>query len=142
MNDYKLFIDTGAWIALIFSKDQYHHAAVRYYKSIMPAVQRVTSNFIIAETYTWLRYKTGVKQAAQFISIINRATANGSLLIMMEDVKLHLSAQQLLNQYADQTMSYTDALSIAMMKRDNIAQVFGFDHHFSMAGFELVPNSR
>jgi len=33
----------------------------------------------------------------------------------------------------------TDCLSFALMRREGIGAVFGFDHHFERAGFEMWP---
>lgn len=139
MSDNTIFIDTGAWIALLSTNDQHHDAAVNFYKSLKHTIRRTTSNFIIAETYTWLRYKAGFKHAATFLSTINKAKDNESLRIILDDTHIHLSAEQLLKQYSDQKLSYVDALSIAMMKENQINLVFCFDHHFSLAGLERVP---
>jgi len=43
-------------------------------------------------------------------------------------------------KYADQKVSFTDCISFAMMKRLQIKQVFTFDYHFSLAGFDVFPS--
>ena len=48
-------------------------------------------------------------------------------------------AEQLLRDFPDQRLSYVDAVSMAMMKKKQMSKVFGFDHHFYMMDFELVP---
>jgi len=39
----------------------------------------------------------------------------------------------------NQKLSCTDSLSLALMRREGLETVFGFDHHFTLAGFELWP---
>jgi predicted nucleic acid-binding protein len=41
--------------------------------------------------------------------------------------------------FGDQAVSFTDALSFAVMRRMRIERAFSFDRHFALAGFELWP---
>ena len=38
--------------------------------------------------------------------------------------------------FSDQKLSCTDSPSFALMRREGLETVFGFDHHFTLAGFE------
>ena len=40
-----------------------------------------------------------------------------------------------------QKLTFTDALSFALMRRLRIEQVFTFDHHFIVAGFHRWPSA-
>jgi predicted nucleic acid-binding protein len=44
-----------------------------------------------------------------------------------------------LEKFADQKLSFTDCLSFSLMRREGIPAVFGFDHHFALAGYDLWP---
>jgi hypothetical protein len=44
-----------------------------------------------------------------------------------------------LEKFSDQKLSFTDCLSFSLMRREGIPSVFGFDHHFALAGYELWP---
>lgn len=46
---------------------------------------------------------------------------------------------RLMRKFADHAVSYTDCLSFALMRREHIKDVFGFDRHFVDAGFRLRP---
>lgn len=53
----KLFIDTGAWIALNNKKDVYHKDAVYANKNFLDNNYfYVTSDYVLDETYTLRRY--------------------------------------------------------------------------------------
>lgn len=54
-NLYRLFIDTGAFIAMIDERDPLHQEAQAFYTSIRKRVTLITSLLVISETYTWLR---------------------------------------------------------------------------------------
>ena len=71
---YKVFIDSGAFIALIDERDPLHKASQAFYKSLTKrAIPLITSLMVISETYTWLRYHVGYDSAVRFIGIIERS---------------------------------------------------------------------
>lgn len=136
----KLFIDTGAWIALLDAGDQFHRQASSFYKMLNMSVQRVTSSHVAAETYTWLRYRAGAAHAATFLNVVKQARTTGSLTVIRDDEELLDQAEQVLLAFQDQKLSYADALSMTIMKKEKIARVFGFDRHFQLMKFEVVPD--
>ncbi|MBW8348452.1 PIN domain-containing protein [Bacillus sp. IITD106] len=140
MKQDKLFIDTGAWIALIERKDQFHARATNFLKSLDSSVKRVSSSYVIAETYTWFRYRVGFSYAKQFLEIMERSQQNGTIKIILGDQDTLQLAEQLLKDFPDQKLSYVDAVSMAIMKIEQIDKVFGFDHHFYLLNFEVVPS--
>ncbi|MFS0647309.1 hypothetical protein [Siminovitchia sp. 179-K 8D1 HS] len=48
-------------------------------------------------------------------------------------------AEQLLKDFPDQNLSYVDAVSMAIMKTEQIQKVFGFNRHFYLLKLEIVP---
>jgi predicted nucleic acid-binding protein len=141
MRREKLFIDTGGWIALIDSGDRFHKQAKAFYLSLDPSVQRVSSSHVIGETYTWLRYKVGFPVASKFLFIIRQAKLNDRLTIIHDSADLLERTEQLLDDYQDQKLSYVDASSMATMRNEAITKVFGFDHHFYIMKFEVLPQT-
>lgn len=141
MRKNKLFIDTGAWIALLDSKDRFHKQAVGFYQNLDPSIQRVSSSHVIAETYTWLRYKTGFLFASRFLNVVQQARSSNVLTVITDSQDVLELAEQLLMDFQDQKLSYVDALSMAIMKKEGITNVFGFDHHFYLMKFEVSPGT-
>ena len=139
MKGLVLFVDTGAWIALMNSNDQYHVLAAKYYRLLEPHIKLVTSSHVISETYTWLCYKAGFPSASAYITVTRQAVLHSRLSIIHDHPDMLELAEQLLTDFSDQKVSYTDAISMAIMKTKNMKQVFGFDRHFQLMGFELVP---
>ncbi|GGK08681.1 hypothetical protein GCM10007063_33870 [Lentibacillus kapialis] len=135
----KLFIDTGAWIAVIVETDHFHNKARSYLESLDLSMKRFTSSYVIAETYTWLRYREGFQYADNFLGIINRSKSSGFLDVMIGERDTLELSEQLLRDFPDQRLSYVDAVSMAMMNKEQISKVFGFDHHFYLVDFEVVP---
>ena len=62
-----IFVDSSAFIALEAQDDQYHAVARRYQMSLVSQpVRFVTTNFVLDETYTWLRRRASHAQAVAF----------------------------------------------------------------------------
>ncbi|MQL50976.1 hypothetical protein GFC01_01565 [Desulfofundulus thermobenzoicus] len=70
---YKLFIDTGAFIALVDEHDPLHQASQAFYTSLSKRTNVITSLMVVSEAYTWLRYHAGYHLATRFLDIIDRS---------------------------------------------------------------------
>jgi predicted nucleic acid-binding protein len=60
------------------------------------------------------------------------------LTILRPDHDDELAALVLFEKFADQGVSFTDAISFALMRKSRLRKVFSFDHHFALAGFERL----
>lgn len=132
----ELFVDTSAWIALADKNDNWHPLAPKVYPELVRAYgQFVTTNLIVAETHIALRERIGFVGAMGFI--VNLRTSARLVRVLSND-ELERQAEAILEQYDDQDISYTDAVSFAVMKQRSIKDVFTYDHHFRALGFHLV----
>lgn len=130
-----IFVDTGAWFALVDATDKYHKQAIAIQgKLLLHPVRWITTNFVIGETYTLLHRTIGFGTATQFIRTIRSWERLDCLTVPYE---IELEAEKILNKYADQPFSYVDAVSFAVMRQKGIIEAFAFDRHFSIAGFTL-----
>lgn len=132
-----VFVDTGAFIALQDGSDQHHAAACRY-QAALAAARRplVTSNYVLDETYTWLRMSLGHRVAVDFGQ---RVGASRVLSVVRISSELEAQAWQIFCQYDDKTFSFTDCTSFALMRQYDLSTAFAFDHHFEQFGFSLEP---
>lgn len=135
----KIFIDSGGFIALTYKDDQEHKKAVQYYTSIKDRATFYTTNLVVAETYTWLRYHTSHSAAVKFLDVIKESTECKELVVIQVNVAIEEKARELLRKYADQVFSYTDATSFIVLDLLSIEEVFGFDSHFLIFGKNLHP---
>lgn len=135
----KIFVDTGAFIALGWQGDQHHQAAVEFYRKYRDSWQMYTSNYIIAETYTWLRYHAPARNAFIFLKTIEKLQSESRLVVIYAGQEIEKKAKQLLYKYRDLTLSYPDAVTGAIVVNQKIFQVFGFDEHLSVFGSTLLP---
>jgi uncharacterized protein len=132
-----IFIDSGALIARFVERDQYCIQSLAVWRDLQEKRRRcLTSNFVLSEAFTLLARRTTYQFAA------NRARGLYSskiLEILRPSEEDELAALQYFEKYADQNVSFTDCVSFALMKRHGIRDVFTFDRHFTLAGFNSRP---
>jgi predicted nucleic acid-binding protein len=134
-----IFVDTGAFVGRHLAKDQHHHAASRVWAEIGRSGERcVTSNFVIDEAVTLIGRRAGHRFAAD---VIRRLYTSRALELIRPDAEAELAALSSYETYHDQDVSFTDCISFVLMERRKLRRVFTFDHHFRIAGFEVVPGS-
>jgi predicted nucleic acid-binding protein len=130
------FVDTSAWYALTDADDDKHGQAVRLLERLLGQRRMLlTTNHVVAETYTLLRSRLGFPLAGRFLRT-TRNSAYTQRIVVSESWEE--AAEDLLRRYADQDFSYADATSFVTMQRLGIQDAFAFDHHFLILGFTLV----
>ncbi len=134
-----LFVDTGALVARVLKRDQHHRTSQEAWASLAQIdVKLFGSEHVLDEAITLLTRQAGAAYACRW-------------------ARDHLASQQIewlntvpddwheglrwLDKFADQRPSFTDCLSFALMRREGLSTVFGFDQHFVLAGFERWPES-
>ncbi len=136
----KVFIGSGGWLSVLIQTDQHHAVGSAYYQQLLAnRVYLFTTDFILDETITRLRYDVGHTIASQFITLIRQAVSQRVLHIWRIDEATWEEAEKIFLQYADVRLSFTDCTSFATLNRHPVDEVFGFDRHFTMMGFILKP---
>src|SRR6266850_3019937 len=127
-----LFVDTGAFVARILSRDQHHKASRRAWQTLEDIdVRLYSSEHVLDEAITLLTRQAGAEYAADW---------GRDHLASREIEWLHATAEdwheslRWLEKFADQRVSSTDCLSFTLMRKQGLDVVFGFDHHFERAG--------
>ena len=132
-----IFIDTGAFLGRHLSHDRYPRRATDFWEMLRSDNERCfTTNFVLDETFTLLGRRAG------YDFVIQRAKnmyASKSLVIFRPDQNDELKALTYFSKYPDQNVSFTDCISLVLMRREKIHRVFSFDRHFDLAGFQLFP---
>ena len=95
-----------------------------------------TSIHVLDETITLLGRWAGHAFAAQRARAV---FASRSLRILRPSEDDEIQALADFERFADQQVSYTDALSFVLMRRLGLREAFAFDRHFLLAGFTLWP---
>jgi len=135
----RLFIDTAGFIALIWDGDSRHREAATFYRETANR-PKVTTNLVVSETFSRLRYAASHSTAMRFLKIIHAARAAGQLQLIWSDEVLERKAETFLEGFADQDLSYVDAVSFAVIKAEGIKDAFTFDRHFYLIGCNVLPD--
>ena len=135
-----VFVDTGAWIALLNASERLHPKARETYASFsIQGTRLATSSDVLDETTTRLRYDAGLKAALAFRDAVESAEKRRLLRVIWVDANVHRQAWSLLERHGDIALSFTDATSAAIARGLKVKTVFGFDRDFRALGFELIP---
>jgi predicted nucleic acid-binding protein len=130
----RLFVDSGAWIALRSRRDQHHAAADRAFRA---AVERhiplVTTNLVLAEIHRLTLFRAGREPALRALELIDKSP---SVTVHFATADDHESGRDWIRRLP-RPVTYTDAVSFAVMTALKCTHVLGFDEDFAAAGFEL-----
>jgi predicted nucleic acid-binding protein len=136
----RLFVDSGAWIALRSLRDQHHAAADQAFRSaIERRIPLVTTNLIIAELHRLTLFRAGREAAMR---ALERIDASPSVTVHFATSDDHLAGRRWLERLAPRPVTYTDAVSFAAMEATKCTHVLGFDEDFENAGFERWRQAR
>jgi predicted nucleic acid-binding protein len=97
-------------------------------------VPLVTTNLIIAEIYRLTLFRAGREPA---LRALDRIDASPSVTVHFTTADDHAAARRWLERLAALPVTYTDAVSFAVIEATKCTHVLGFDHDFAAAGFEL-----
>ena len=133
----ELFVDTGAWLAVLDPRDKYHQVAATFYRKALTRYPRLLlTNLVTAETYISVLRNAGYHKALSFLNVIEQSP---SVQCIWSGKEIEMQARDILRRYDGQDFSYTDAVSFALMKQRSLTEAFTFDHHFTIAGFVQLP---
>lgn len=121
-----IFVDTGAWYAVADRSDRHHQEAVAWYRAHLAAGELWTSDLVVAETWTLLAFHLGRPAALTFWESLRQGHVP---IVTIESVDLE-AAWHIVQAFSDQTFSFTDCTSFALMERLGVEDAFAFDGHF------------
>jgi uncharacterized protein len=131
----RVFVDSGAWLALFSASDDNHAAAdAQFRRAAAGAVKLFTTNLVLAEVHRLLLFRAGPRAAATALA---RIDGSSLVSIIFATYAHHQAARAWLDKLSDQKISYTDASSFAAMDAEECRAAMSFDHDFWTAGFEL-----
>ena len=109
-----LFVDTAGWVACADAADSIHARCCAARDDALEAGQvLVTTDFVVDETLTLLRFRLGLAAAARWWQQIDGSSR--------------------------QDFSFTDCTSFVIMREARLTHVLTTDRHFRQMGFQTVP---
>jgi len=89
---------------------------------------------VVAEVYRLLLFRAGSRVAG---AALDRFDASRLLTVEFATPAHHAAARRWLERLADQAITYTDAVTFAVMEATRCRAALAFDRHFAIAGFTL-----
>ena len=135
-----LYVDTGYLLALTLRRDRHHGAATGHFRSLRQApVVLLSTDAVLGETFTRLRYDAGVKAVRTLRDALDQVQAAGTLRVQESGPDLRARALDLIEQYDSRALSYADALGAVVARQAGVDAVLGFDDDFRILGLALEP---
>lgn len=123
-----IFVDTGAWFALLDRSCVEHALAVQFVTEAKQLL--VTTDYVLSESLTLLRARRLHQEAIELGERLLSGRQAKLVWVTPEDVQ----KAWVMFQYRDKAWSFVDCVSFAVIQRLGIRDAFAFDDHFSQLG--------
>lgn len=131
----RVFVDSGAWFAVLVPDDADHLAAAAWFST--HAVKLVTSDYVLDEALTLLRVRQQPRHALSLGRWLMEQQTESVIRVTDADLA---EAWRIFRDFGDKAWSFTDCTSYAVMQRLSITTAFAFDEHFRQFGtVRVVP---
>ncbi|MGH9483805.1 MAG: type II toxin-antitoxin system VapC family toxin [Terriglobales bacterium] len=132
----RVFVDSGAWIALAVAGDPYHAQAESGWQVLQASSARLVSSVpVMIETFTFLDRNASRDDALRWRQSVAAVRRLAIITCTARDLA---AAWRELEQTRLQGLSLVDASSFVLMRARGIARAFAFDYHFTAVGFQPV----
>jgi len=132
-----IFVDTSGWLAAINSRDTRHREVVQSYDDLLAKrTLFVTSNLVVSEMHALIVRERGAKAGCDLLDAVY---TDPLYRVIAVDRDLESQATDRWLRRFEQRFSLTDAVSFEIMRTERIGEALALDHHFEVAGYQLVP---
>jgi uncharacterized protein len=132
----KVFVDTGAWVALALAQDPFNGRAKTAQRELEAAGARlVVSVPVVIETFTFLQRRYAESLALTWRDRLRDVERLELIDCSVQDLE---AAWAYLDRKDLHRLSLVDATSFTLMTRHRLRAAFTFDTHFAEAGFRCV----
>lgn len=129
----RVFVDTGGFLGLLVADDVSHARARELFAQANAERWRlVTTNAVVVETYGVLLIRSRDKRRAgmTFLDLVETGACRIERVRRADETR----AVAILRGHEDETYSFCDALSFAVMERLAVREAIAFDRHFREYG--------
>jgi predicted nucleic acid-binding protein len=99
----------------------------------------ITTNFVLDETYTLVRFRVHHQAAVELHQKIDRLIRGKLLKVIYITPEIEQAAWRIFEKYSDKNFSFTDCTSFVVMQSLKVTQTLTDDHHFEQMGFQILP---
>ena len=134
----RIFMDTGAFLALEDESDEHHEEALQFRREALmkEMVEVISTSHILDETLTLTRSRLGIRASIDFSRKIRKSRVV-KMLSVSKDIEE--KALDVFERYDDKTFSFTDCVSFVVMREMGVKEAFTFDRHFVQMEFVKRP---
>lgn len=125
-----VFVDTGFFLALVNTRDEYHQRAAEYSRRNFPKL--ITTEAVLTEVANSLSRAKWRPLAA---NLMEEVRSDPRFTIVNVSTTLFEEAVQLYTSRKDKEWSLTDCISFVIMKQQRVKDALAIDKHFAQAGF-------
>jgi predicted nucleic acid-binding protein len=132
----RLFADTFYWMAMLYTRDQWHRRVVQYTGSLGPH-QLITTDAVLIEylaAFSGMSAHLRQQAGATARQLLERP----HVTVIPHDRALFLEGLSLYEARPDKGYSLTDCISMQVMRREGLTESLTNDHHFTQEGFEIL----
>ncbi len=130
----EVFIDSGAFIALLDRSDRSHEDVRALF--FLPPPRWSTSILVASETYGWFLHRLGEAVARSFRDLL---VALPRLALLSADARHHALVSRALETHRGRKLTYVDASALVHMRERKIRTVWATDAHLGLEGAEVLP---
>jgi uncharacterized protein len=139
----KVFIDTWAWLALGYRREDRHSEVIQIYQTLRSRRATIyTSDYVLDELITLLFRRERFEEATRYVEGIFAAAALGHIQVERVTAERFANTWNLRKRFQDKgAISFTDLSSMLIMQERGIQQILTEDKHFLHVGmnFKLLP---
>jgi uncharacterized protein len=128
-----VFADTSYFVAFLNQRDEFHRAAVDWWKKSLNTL--VTTTWVLVELGNYLAKSRSRRRYGVFVRDLR---AEPRVEVRSADEELFNRGLALYARRPDKAWSMTDCISFIVMERDKLKQALTADHHFEQAGFAIL----
>lgn len=140
-----VFVDTGVVVAYMNTKDRRNDSAHKALKEVREGRfgRPFVSDYVVDEAITFIRARTRSHPLAMGMAhwLLGEGKQPKFFHVLMMNGPTFREALRVFMTYQDQTLSFTDASSIAFVKRRGIDQILSYDRGFDGIVGRVDPTS-
>lgn len=130
-------MDTGVWYAAANPRAPEHAAcAAALHRTVRQGTRVVTTNLVLAECHALLLHRVS---RAGALTVLRTLRQPPNVVVASTPDLEDRAITDWLDRFGDQTFSFTDAVSFAVMTDRGIRDALTLDRHFATAGFGRSP---
>lgn len=128
------YVDTSALIAFVDRSDTYHPL---FRQLFAKPPKLLTTSLVVSEGHAWFLRRYDRTRALQFLGLIESLRP---LSIASVGPKELDTGAAVMRKFADQDLTLTDAVGLALMKEKKIGNCWSTDFHLGLMRVQLVIN--